>query len=55
MKRQYQIKQHGVSTLDYVMVLAVVLPLAFMMLRLMVNAFTSIYEFMTATVGWCIL
>lgn len=45
----------GSTTLDYIMVLAVVFPLAFAMLQLMVTAFKAIHEFIAATVGWPIL
>ena len=42
-------------TLDYVMVLAVAFPLAFILLQLLVQAYAALHEFITATVGWAIL
>jgi len=56
MKKHYRkIPRRGMVTLDYVMVLAVVFPLAFISLQLMIRAFTALHEFITATVGWAIL
>jgi len=43
------------ATFEYVMVLAVAFPLAFILLQLMVRAFVALHEFITATVGWPIL
>jgi len=43
--------RRGVVTLEYVMVLIVVFPAAYVMLRLAIKGFTSIYHFMSITLG----
>ena len=54
-KRYCKIPRSGIATLDYVMALAVVFPLAVILLWLMILAYTALHEFISATVGWPIL
>jgi len=54
-KRVKKLRRLGMASLDYVMVLAVVFPMAFILLQLMVRSYTALHEFITATVGWPIL
>ena len=48
-------RRNGLTTLDYVMVSGVVVPLTFALFVLMVRAYTALYHFASVAVGWPIL
>lgn len=47
--------RHGMTTLDYVMVTAVVVPVTFTLFLLMLRVYTALYNFCSVSVGWPVL
>lgn len=43
------------TTLDYVMVTAVVVPVTFTLFLLMLRVYTALYNFCSVSVGWPVL